>query len=104
MTCEMCNKIDLLSLCIVGKGVKKWKRTCFEYGLPKCKLTTLVKTHIASKVAMFQQCLAYRAAIIMCYGCQIKAIANKITSAQTWAIVEAIFYVLSLVVTTCVVN
>jgi len=97
-------KIDLLSLCIVGKGAKEWKWACLESGLPECKLVTLVKTHFASKVAMFHQCLACRAIIIMCYGHQIEALANKIPSMQTWAIVEAICDVLSLVVTTCVVN
>jgi hypothetical protein len=62
-----------------------------------------MKMHFASKV-VFQQCLAYRVAIIMCYSHQIKALANKILSTQTWAIVEAICDVLSPVVITCVVN
>jgi hypothetical protein len=50
----MCNKIDFLSLYIVGKGAKEWKRACLEFGLPKRKLATLMKTCFASKVAMFQ--------------------------------------------------
>jgi hypothetical protein len=100
----MCNKIDLLSLCIVGKGAKEWKHACLESSLPKCKLATLMKMRFASKVVMFQQCLAYKVAIIMCYGHQIKALANKIPSTQTWVIAEAICDVLSHVVTTCVVN
>ncbi len=77
------HKIDFLSLCIIGKSAKKWKWACLEFGLPKCKLTITVKMHFASKVTMFQKCLAYRAAIIMCYGCQIKVLANKIPLAQT---------------------
>jgi hypothetical protein len=40
----------------------------------------------------------------MCYGCQIKALANMILLTQTWAIAEAICDALSLVVITCVVN
>jgi hypothetical protein len=38
----------------------------------------------------------------MCYGCQIKVLANMILSTQTWAIVEVICGALSFV-TTCVV-
>jgi hypothetical protein len=49
-----------------------------------------VKTHFASKVAMSKQCLTYEVAIIMCYSCQTKVLANKIPSSQTWIIVEAI--------------
>ncbi len=60
--------------------------------------------HFASKVSVFQQCLAYRSPIIMCYGRQIKDLVNMIPLAQTWAIVEAICDAFSLVVTTCVVN
>jgi hypothetical protein len=41
---------------------------------------------------------------MMCYGCQIEALANKIPSAQTWAIVKAICDVFPPVVTTCAVN
>ncbi len=52
---------------------------------------------------MFQQCLAYKVAIIMCYGCQIKVLVNKIPLAQTWAIANAICYALSLVIT-CVLK
>ncbi len=100
----MCNKIDLLSLCIVSKGANEWKWACLESGLPECKLTTPMKMHFASKVAIFQQCLAYKVAIIMCYGHQIKALTNKIPSTQTWAVVQAICDVLSPIVTTCVVN
>jgi hypothetical protein len=91
-------------LCIVGKGAKEWKWACLEFGLLKCKLATLVKMHFASKVSVFQQCLAYRSPIIMCYGRQIKDLVNMIPLAQTWAIVEAICDAFSLVVTTCVVN
>jgi hypothetical protein len=63
-----------------------------------------MKIWFASKVAMFQQCLAYKEVIIMCYNRQIKALALKIPLAQTWAIVKASCDVLSHVVTTCVVN
>jgi hypothetical protein len=48
--------------------------------------------------------LTYKTMIVMCYGCQIKALANNIHLAQTWAIIETICDVLSPVVTTCVVN
>ncbi len=60
--------------------------------------------HFASKVVMFQQCLAYRPPIIMCYGCQIQILGNMILSTQTWAIGEAICDALSPIVITCVVN
>jgi hypothetical protein len=74
---EVYNIIQLfLSLCIVSKGAKEWKWACLEFGLLECKLTTLVKMQFASKVTMFQQCLAYRSAIIMCYGHQIKVLAK----------------------------
>lgn len=53
---------------------------------------------------MFQQCLTYKVAIIMCYGHQIKVLVNKIPLAQTWAIANAICDALSLVVITCVVK
>ncbi len=101
----MCNKIDfLLSLCIVGKGAKEWKRTYLKFGLLECKLPTPMKMHFVSKVIVFQQCLAYRSTIIMCYSRQIEALASMIPSAQTWAIIEAICDAFSLVVTTCVIN
>jgi hypothetical protein len=51
---------------------------------------TLMKTQFASKVVTFEQCLAYRAIIIMCYSCQTKALTNWIPSKQTWTIVKAI--------------
>jgi hypothetical protein len=76
------HKIDFLSLCIVGKGAKERKQACLESGLPKCNLATLVRMRFTSKVVMFQQCLTYKTAIIMCYGCQIKALANIITQKQ----------------------
>jgi hypothetical protein len=41
---------------------------------------TLVKTQFASKVVMFEQCLAYQTIIIMCYSCQTKVLANWIPS------------------------
>ncbi len=104
MSCEIYNKIDLFSLCIVGKGVKQWKQLCLKFGLFKCKLTTLVKTRFASKVVMFQQCLTYKVAIIMCYGHQIKVLVNKIPLAQTWVIANAICDALSPFVITCVVK
>jgi Sec7-like guanine-nucleotide exchange factor len=42
-----------------------------------------MKIQFASKVAMFQQRLAYKEASIMCYDCQIKALTKKIPLAQT---------------------
>jgi hypothetical protein len=63
-----------------------------------------MKIWVASKVVMFQQCLAYKEAIIMCYDRQIKALAKIIPLAQTWAIAKTICDILSYVVTTCVVN
>jgi hypothetical protein len=53
---------------------------------------------------MFQQCLAYKVAIIMCYGHQIKVLVNKILLMQTWAIANAICDALSLDVITRVVK
>jgi hypothetical protein len=94
----------LISFHCVGKGAKEWKLACLEFGLPKCKLTTSMKMHFASKVAMFQQCLAYMVAIIMCYGHQIKALTNMIPSTQTRAIAESNCDVFPLTVITCVVN
>jgi hypothetical protein len=80
----MCNRcaIKLFSFfrCIVGKGAKEWKWASLESSLLECKLITLVKTHFASKVVIFQQCLAYRSTIVMCYGHQIEALANRIPS------------------------
>ncbi len=90
-------------MCIVGKGVKEWKRACLEFGLLERKLAILVKMRFTSKVATFQHCLAYKVAILMCYGCQIEVLINKIPSTQTWAIAKIICDV-SPVVTTCVVN
>ncbi len=49
----MCNKIDLLSLCIVSKGAKEQKGACLEFGSLECKLATPAKTRFASNVAMF---------------------------------------------------
>ncbi len=63
-----------------------------------------MKTHFTSKVVMFQQCLAYKVAIIMCYEHWIKVLVNKIPLAQTWAIANAICDALSLVVITCVIK
>jgi len=100
----MYNKIDFFSLCIIGKGAKEWKEACLEFGLFKHKLASLVKTCFASKVVMFQQCLAYKVIIIMCYGRHIKVLVNKIPLAQTWAIANAICDALSHVVITCVIK
>jgi hypothetical protein len=69
------------------------------------KLATSVRTHFASKVVMFEQCLTYQVAIIMCYNCQIEVLANRIPSTQTWTIVEAIYYdAFSPIVIVCVIN
>ncbi len=68
------------------------------------KLTTLVKTHFASKVVMFEQCLTYQVAIIMCYNCQIEVLTNRIPSTQTWTIVEAIYDAVFPIVIACVIN
>lgn len=40
----------------------------------------------------------------MCYNYQIKVLANRILSGQTWAIIETIRDAFSFVVTKCVVN
>ncbi len=48
--------------------------------------------------------MAYKEAIVMCYGRQIEALVNWILLAQTWVIVEAICDVISPFMTTCVVN
>lgn len=53
---------------------------------------------------MFQQCLAYQETIILCYGCHVEALDNRIPSTQTQTIAKAICDVLSHVVTTCVIN
>lgn len=53
---------------------------------------------------MFQQCLMYRQAIVMCYNHQIEALANMIPSTMTWAIVKVIYEAFFPVVITCVVN
>ncbi len=68
------------------------------------KLEILVKTHFASKVVMFEQCLTYQVAIIMCYNCQIKVLVNKIPSTQTWTIVETMYDAFSPIVIACVIN
>ncbi len=68
------------------------------------KLITLVKTHFAFKVLMFEQCLTYQVAIIMCYNCQIEVLANRILSTQTWTIIEAIYDAFSPIVIACVIN
>lgn len=67
------------------------------------KLATLVKTHFASKVVMFEQCLTrLSSCIIMCYNCQIEVLANRIPSTETWTIVEAIYVAFSPIVVACV--
>jgi hypothetical protein len=56
----MYNKIDpSFSLCIIDKGAKKWRGTFDDSSLFECKLTILMKTCFASKVVMFEECLAY---------------------------------------------
>jgi len=55
---------------------------------------TLVKTQFATKV---EQCLAYRAIIIMCYSCQTKTLTN-------WTIVKAICDALFLIMFACVLK
>jgi hypothetical protein len=53
---------------------------------------------------MFQQCLIYQKSIVMCYNCQIKALANKIPSAMTWVIIETICEALVPIIVAFVVN
>jgi len=53
---------------IVGKGVKEWICACLDFSLFEHKLATLVKTQFVGKVTMFEQCVVYRTAIIMCYS------------------------------------
>ncbi len=60
--------------------------------------------HFFAKVLMFQQCLVYGATIVLCYFQQTKALANKIPPTQTWANVETICDVFSLVVKAYVIN
>jgi len=74
-----------------------------SFGLHEHKLTTLVKTHFASKVVMFEQCLTYQVAIIMCYNYEIEVLANRIPS-QTWTIVEAIYDAISPIVIAYVIK
>jgi hypothetical protein len=65
VVCQMLKKIDLLcSLSIIDKGAKEWKQACCNSNLFEWNLVTLVKTCFTSKVAMFEQCLPYRATII----------------------------------------
>lgn len=63
-----------------------------------------MKIHFASKVRMFQQCLIYQKSIVMCYNCQIKALANKIPCAMTWVIIETICEALVPIIIAFVVN
>jgi hypothetical protein len=46
-------------LWIVGKGAKQWRHAYLDFGLPKHKSATPVKTQFASKVTMFEQCITY---------------------------------------------
>jgi len=48
--------------------VKEWIRACLDFCLFEHKLATLVKTQFVGKVTMFEQCVVYRTAIIMCYS------------------------------------
>jgi hypothetical protein len=63
-----------------------------------------MKMHFSSKVLMLQQCLVYRATIVLHYFQQTKALANKIPPTQTWAIVEVVRDVFSPIVSACVIN
>lgn len=97
----------MLSLFIVH--CNKWGKImemCLHvsFSLHEHKLTTLVKTHFASKVVMFEQCLTYQVAIIMCYNCEIEVLANRIPLTQTWTIVEAIYDAISPIVIAYVIN
>ncbi len=53
---------------------------------------------------MFEQCIAYRVAIIMCYSCQIEALTSRIPFAQSWAIAKTIYDVMSPIIIACVIN
>ncbi len=68
----MCNKIDLLSLCIVGKGAKEQKGACLESSLLECKLATSVKMCFASNVAMFPTVAYLARGILGKLGSQIE--------------------------------
>jgi hypothetical protein len=87
------------SLCNLGKGYKEWEHTWLDW-----KLITPVKICFASKVLMFQPCLMYWQAIVMCYSHQIEACANMIPSTMTWTTVKVIYETFFLVVITCMVN
>jgi hypothetical protein len=97
----------MLSLYIVHLNKRgKLVEMCLHISssLHEHKLAILVKTHFASKFVMFEQCLTYQVAIIMCYNCQIEVLANRIPSTQTWTIVETIYDAFSPIVIACVIN
>ncbi len=50
------------------KGQQEWEKACVEMGLRPQKLKTLMKTKFASKVLMFEKCLEFKKAIILCLG------------------------------------
>jgi thiosulfate reductase cytochrome b subunit len=52
----------------IGTWVKEGRWACVDSSLLKHKLATLVNTHFAFKFIMFEQCLSYRIAIVMCYN------------------------------------
>jgi hypothetical protein len=54
---------------------------------------------------MFEETFELKNAIILCYGMQkFVALQQKIPKAQVWAIIEAIIFILNLVIFICVMN
>ncbi len=58
----------------------------------------------ASRVLLFQDALIYQNAIELCYSRQTMVLYSHISSPRTWAIFEVMVNVLSLIVTSYVLN
>jgi hypothetical protein len=59
--------------------------------VPPLKLKTLVKTHFASRVVLFQDTFEFKHVIALCYGSQqLLALEGHVLSPKVWAIAQII--------------
>ncbi len=70
-----------------GKARLEWEKAYHEANMQHKKLKTLVKTHFASKVILFQETLEYVNVINIYYTQQSSTLQAKVPSGLTWVIV-----------------
>ncbi len=60
------------------------------------KLKTIVKTHFASKVVLFQETIEFKHVIVFCYGSQQSlALQGHVLNPQVWVVTQVVVHTLA---------